>query len=672
MVFYRLIKPDWAVPTKANNEPNPDFVRAIEGPNTYEGCFDAEFVNQKNNEGYNCYWFPNHPSTDVYATGLKHLSGKVIDVFDYVFVDMDLKDGIYESVDHFIQTLNNFQVKPTIVVKSGNGVHAYWRMKNLSRDEYVFTQMALLNHFKTDPSVWTVLQLMRVPGSLNTKVIDNFKQAEVAQDISTGEEYENIGVFPPEIFNIPDNLKMKVQRHVDKLDGKLTMEFNKDVNLEELPQSFIDLMEKKPKIQELFEDPYSYGDRSSADMALANLLFNNNIPKDEALQVLCNTQKAMSKGAYRKEYAEGTISKVYTDRVQKNPPMNIAAATRPSKFRSVGEIINSEEQPLRGRLVNGPVGLDTGPLVKNWRTTQVCGLIAGTGVGKTAVTLWAFKEIIKNNPDNDDIFVFFTLEMPEVEIAERWESLVGKDSPWSNRLYIIGNEDPHTGEPRNLGLQEIVEDVQELERQTGKKVRSMGLDHFGLIAKHIDTRKKYTFGILSEDQGGWGEVRTLSANRMATELKSVAKILDVFLLVLTQTTKEKGVGDLPIGKDGAYGISQYENIMDYIITIWQPLMRVHKDTPHRFLAYQYAKIRHKNKHDKIHELEPKLLTYQGDTGDLTCPTEDEYAAFKQWLPKATEARQNEQKKTINEYSRTIDFNKVQELVKGLYNQQQPQ
>jgi len=181
-------------------------------------------------------------------------------------------------------------------------------------------------------------------------------------------------------------------------------------------------------------------------------------------------------------------------------------------------------------------------------------------------------------------------------------------------------------------------------------------------------RKKYTFGIQSEDQGGWGDIRTLSANSLATQLKTVAKILDVFLLVLTQTTKEKGVGDLPIGKDGAYGISQYENIMDYIITIWQPLMRVHKDTPHRFLAYQYAKIRHKNKHDKIHELEPKLLTYQSDTGDLTCPTEEEYIAFTEMLPRAVEARNNEQKKTMNQYSRTVNLEEVQNLVQNMYNQ----
>tara|TARA_R110000868_G_C10973188_1_gene771533 strand:+ start:68898 stop:70928 length:2031 start_codon:yes stop_codon:yes gene_type:complete len=673
MMFYRLIKPDWAKRTLTNGEPNPKFIKEIPGyGDVIEGCFDNDFISQKNHEGYNTYWFPNRPSENIYTKDIKFMSGKYVDTFEYVFVDMDLKDEIYASKQAFFEVLSAFSIKPSMVVNSGNGVHAYWKMSNLSREEYVLTQMALLHYFKTDPSVWTVLQLMRVPGSLNTKKIDEFKDVQIIDELSSNATYENIGVFPPEIFNIPEELKFKAQRHLDKLDGKLTMEF-KDVNLEELPQSFLDLAEKNEKVRNLFEDPYSYGDRSGADMALANMLFNANMVKDEALQVLCNTQKALSKGAYRKEYAQGTIAKVYSDRVQKpqtqqKPDINTSIAARPNKFKNVGEIINSDDPILRGRLVNGPVYLDMRALIKNWRTTQVLGLLAGTGVGKTAKTLWIFKEIIKNNPENDGIFSFHTLEMPVKEIADRWLDLVGKDSPWSNRLYIIGNEDEVTGDPRNLGLQEIVEDVQELEKQTGKKVISMGVDHFGIIAKHIDTRKKYTFGILSEDQGGWGDVRTLSANRLATELKSVAKILDVFLIILSQTTKEKGVGDLPIGKDGAYGNSQFDNICDYIISIWQPLMRVHKDTPHRFLAYQYAKIRHKHKNDTLTELEPKLLTYQSDTGDLTCPTEDEYMAFKEMLPRAQEARQNEQKKQVNEYSRTFDPLEVDEVVKGIYNQ----
>src|SRR5690606_16230654 len=97
----------------------------------------------------------------------------------------------------------------------------------------------------------------------------------------------------------------------------------------------------------------------------------------------------------------------------------------------------------------------------------------------------------------------------------------------------------------------------------------------------------------------------------------------------TQTTKEKqGAGDLPIGVDGAYGISQYENIMDRIITIWQPLRLVQNQCKYNFLAWQYVKIRNKHPNDKIQTFEPKLLTFDLSTGDLRVSTQEEYQEFK--------------------------------------------
>jgi hypothetical protein len=666
MTFYRLIKPDWAKPT-IKKENNPEFVKEVAGPNVIEGCIKPQDVTELNKQGYNAYWFPNHPDTNVYENKVKYLSGSMINVFNYVFVDMDLKDGVYKDKAHFLSVLEAFPVKPTLTVSSGNGVHAYWRIENLTRDQYVITQMALINHFNTDPSVYTVLQLMRLPGSLNTKNPNEFKIANIVDLLSSGEAYESVGVFPKEIFNIPEERMKKAQLHLDKLDGKIVLEFN-EVNIDELPDKFLDLIESNYKIKEIFEDPFSYnGDRSSADMALANMLFHKGFHKDDAVKVLANTQKGLAKGNNRKEYAQNTVHKAYNGREQK-PQQSVAMAERPSKFKNASQLINEKDTRKRGRPVNGPYFLDGGVLHKQWSRTQLLGIIAGTGVGKTAFTLFMFKEMIKNNPDNDDIFSFHTLEMPAKEIADRWLDLVGHNSPYSDRLYVIPNEDEE-GNPRNIGLQEMYEDIKQLESETGKKVHAMAVDHIGILAKHIDIRKEYNFGIMSEDHAGYSDIRTMSLNRLCTELKTLAKMLDVFIVPLTQTTKEKGVGDLPIDKDGAYGISQYENIMDYIVTIWQPLMRVHKDIDERLLAYQYVKIRHKHKNDKIQTHSPKLLTYNTDTGDLTPPTDGEYRVFKEWLPKANAARKAIANKEAVGYTKTFKIEDIESLVKGIYSGQ---
>lgn len=647
MSFYRLIKPDWAKPSLANGEKNPHFIEEVKGLDVIEGYdYALDFLTKRNQEGYNVYFFPNHPAKNVYAEGVKHLSGKHIETFNFVFVDMDLKDGIYKTKDAFLETLTMFPLKPSLVVNSGNGVHAYWRVEDLTRDMYVITQLALINHFKTDDSIYTVLQLMRLPGFFNTKRHKDYSKAEVLESYSSNLTYK-LADFPSDIYNLPEATVIRGQNHINKLDGKIKIDIPDNANLDELPDKFIDFIQdpRNLPVYNLYHSPKeTYGDRSGADMKLANILFKADFNKKEALAVLSNTQKALSKGPHRFSYAQGTVDKVYVDR---------------SKYKTVGEKLRTgvNEKNL-GLPVRGTYYMDTSVLGNPWRKKEVLGLIAGPGVGKTSVTLKWVKDCIENNPENDDVYLFITLEMPEADIIQRWIKLVGETSPLADRLYVIGNEDDK-GDPRNIGLQEIYEIATDIKKTTGKQIGILAIDHIGILAKHIDTRKKYTFGIQSEINAGWSDIRTLSLNSIATQMKPLAKMLDTFLIVQTQTTKEKGIGDLPIDKDGAYGISQYENIMDRIITIWQPLMRVQNQTKTRILAWQYVKIRNKHETDKIQTHEPKLLTFELSSGDLRLTTQDEYLEFQKLLPDAQRIREDlTKKKSINGYSIHINLDGI--------------
>jgi hypothetical protein len=639
MSFYRLIKPDWAKPTLSNGKPNSEFVEQINGPDVHEGCFDEAFVQATNAAGYNFYFFPNHPSKNVYAEGVKHLSGRHIDTFNYVFVDMDLKDKVYPSKESFYAKLEEFPLKPSMVVSSGNGVHAYWRVSDLDRDAYVFLQLALINRFKTDESVYTVLQLMRFPGSLNTKRHKDYVASQIVQNsglvytISQFQEVEGL-------CNLSDKELTRLQNHINKLDGKLAVPLGNDVNLDEIPDRFIEFIDdpKNSPVSSMFRTPTEGGrDRSSADMSLCNTLKKAQFNRKEALAILANTQKALSKGSNRQSYAEMTVNKVYTDALN-------------AKFLTVGQMLRSNSATTElAAAIRGTWFMDFGVLGNPWRKKELLGIIAGPGVGKTSVTLKIMRDIIENNPENDDIFIFVSLEMTISEIVDRWIRLVGADSPLADRLYVIDNYDQQ-GNPRNIGLQEILEFGQEIKLGTGKNIGALAVDHVGILSKHIDTDKKYTFGIASESDSGYGRIRTLGMNSLAKQLKPLANLLDTFLIVLTQTTKEKGVGDLPIGKDGAYGISDYENIMDRIITCWQPLQRVQNQTKTRFLAWQYVKIRNKHQHDQIQTQEPKLLTFELATGDLRITTQEEYTEFQRLLPIANSMRDSEVKKTSNAYS----------------------
>lgn len=650
MQFYRLVKPQWAQPTLVNGEPNPKFIEAIDGPNTYEGCFDADFLAQQNARGYNIYFFPNHPSKNVYEEGVKYLNGRNIDVFNFVFVDMDLKDGKYTDKQDFIKKLNEFPLKPSLVVDSGNGVHAYWRVSDLTRSSYVITSLGLIKHFNTDASIWTVLQLMRVPGYFNTKRHKDYVAATVLDEYSSGASY-SIKDFPQELYELDEKTITKAKNHVNRLEGKIEIDLGQDVNIDEVPDEFFDLMLQNAEVARLFRDPKSYGDRSSADMKLANVLFNKGFDVRAALAVLSNTQKALEKGAHRQEYAALTVSKVYTDR-----PKN--------KFKTVSEYLRDERDKVVEPQVLGPYYLDYGVLGEPWRRKELLGIIAGPGIGKTAFALNIIRDIIQNNPHNDDLFIFFSLEMSKGQIIKRWLKLVGENSPLADRLYVIDTQDDHNM-PRPIGLQEMYEYMTEIKQVTGKRIGAFVVDHFHIISTRIDVRKKPNFGIDSEQNTGWGDIRNLSLNGLATQLKSLVKTLDSFGIILTQTTKDKGGGDLPIGKDGAYGVSQYEWIVDRIVTIWQPLMRVQNLCKTHFLAYQYAKMREKHPDDKIKEYDPKLLTYDLASGNLKVTTADQYSEFTALLPSANEARENMIKKKPSSYSIQLNLAGIDEAIAKL-------
>lgn len=651
MQFYRLVKPQWAQPTLANDAPNPKFIEVIDGPNVVEGCgLTREALAEYNAKGYNVYFFPNHPSKDVYAEGVKHLNGRNIDVFNFVFVDMDLKDGKYKSKEEFIQKLQQFSLKPTMVVDSGNGVHAYWRVSDLTRNSYVITQIALINHFQTDDSIWTVLQLMRLPGYMNTKRHKDYVPALVMEELSSNNTYA-IKDFPQEMYQLDEKSVTKAKNHINRLEGKLEIDLGNDINVDEVPDSFMNLMLKNAEVARLFRDPKSHGDRSSADMKLANVLFNAGLDVKEAMAVLSNTQKALEKGTHRREYAQLTVSKVYADRPK-------------HKFKTVTEYLRDDAGKIFEPQIFGPHYVDYDVLGEPWRRKELLGIIAGAGVGKTAFALNVVKNMINNNPHNDDVYVFFSLEMSKGQIIKRWLKLVGDNSSLADRLYVIDTQD-NDGSHVSIGLQEMYEYCKEIMQVTGKHIGAFVVDHFHIISSHINIHKKPNFAIKSEQNTGYGDIQNLSMNGLASQMKTMVKMLDSFGIILTQTTKEKGAGDLPIGKDGAYGVSQYEWIVDRILTIWQPLMRVQTASPTNYLAFQYAKLREKHPADKIKEYDPKLLTYDMASGNLRPTSTDEYAQFVQLLPLANDAREATIKKKANAYSIQVDLKGIDEAIAKL-------
>jgi len=645
LIFYRLIKPLWAKEKLPNKKPNPEFKEIIHGPSTIEGInFTKDFLEEKNKAGYNLYYFPNRPSTDVYTKEKFALSGKDIDVFSYIFLDMDLKEKVYESKEAFLKVLKDFNFTPSLTVDSGNGIHAYWKISDLTIEVYLKLQLCLIKKFDTDKSVFSALQLMRVPESLNTKKYKDYARSSIVKDLSNKKVY-TLADIPEELDKILGPIELaKVQEHLDKLSGKYEVSLiDVDVNL--LPERFVKLMDKRAKLKEMFTDPRSVGkDRSAVDLMLTSELYRLKFDINDALIIISNTQKALEKGASRIAYASLTVAKVYKNR-----------ATH--RVTSVKDYMRNKKSDILEPKVNGPFYMDSDVLGSPWRKKEILGLIAGSGVGKTAVALNIVKDIIENNPHNDEVYIFFSLEMSKDQVIKRWLDLTNNDLALAEKFFVIDRVN-EKNLPINIGLQEIYEYSQEVTQVTGKKIGAIILDHFHIISTHIDARKSPNFGIDSEQNTGRGDIRNLSLNGLATQLKALTQTLNTFCILLSQTTKGKGIGDTPLAKDAAYGVSQFEWIVDRIITIWQPLMRVQNKCATKFLAFQYAKIREKTIKDEIRELEPKVLVYSLQDGSIRVPCVNEYQNFEALLPEAEEARRALLKNEGIEYSIQIDLDSV--------------
>jgi hypothetical protein len=289
-------------------------------------------------------------------------------------------------------------------------------------------------------------------------------------------------------------------------------------------------------------------------------------------------------------------------------------------IRSLGDM--KREGMITGKVdpskfVHGPKKLDC--LVRPWHRGDMTGILAGSGVGKTSFSLDILKAILLNNKDG--IVAFVSLEMTAAEIAEKWEKMTESTPEISDRFFIVENYDEE-GKSRELTVSMVKHELKKIKEVIGQTLIAYVFDHLHEVSIN-------------------GAVKDF--NPVCRELKNMTVELDAHGFILSQTTKGKGGGDVPVPKDGCFGTSRYENLMTNIVTIFQPLLRVQRECDLPILGYQYAKIRYKNKGDKVRENMNYLSYFEYDTESLRELTRQEKADFAMYYEKVLELRQNEEK-----------------------------
>jgi hypothetical protein len=600
-VIYRLIAPEWALNEKRI------YSKVLEGEFAYED------IQKYNKQGYNVYYLPNYPSS--YETGVS-VTGSIIDKFEWVFVDCDLKEGVYQSKEDFLDALIAVDIPPTKIVDSGNGVHAYWRVSNLEPMSYLRFQRRLMRLLHTDEAVGQLFQLMRLPGTINTKVKDSPKVCELWAD-RPGVQYtaEELDSLLPQI-TIED--EKYCQDHYNRTYG-----INQDSYTisDEIPAKFGKLLRDNKEVKELWSSPTD--DRSKNDFRLGHIMFATGFTKEEAASVLVNSAKALQRApTHRSSYASNIIDKIWTfELTEDKDKLELSSSVR--------EILQKSGSALKGTPFRCHPRIDN--TEHGFRLGQVIGLVAGSGVGKTAFALNMFQWFVQTNPDYHHFFI--PLEQPANEIADRWKTMCGPDSSLHDKVHVISNYDDE-GNFRHLSFDEIREYIEKFQKTKNIKVGCIVIDHIGALKK----------------KGKDGENQDLMD--ICHSMKAFAIQTNTLLVMQSQSSREKaGIGDLELNKDAAYGTVYFESYCDYLITLWQPLKRCHNEEAcPTVTAFKFCKIRHKKaRKDVIQEDVAYYMYFDSETEQLRDITQAEKISFDFFLPKAVNKRKVDRKVDIIPY-----------------------
>lgn len=590
----------------------PDYLKNKSLPDVIEADLSKDEYLELNERGYNIYFLPNYPKQ--YDPETK-VDGMQIDTFEYVFVDMDLKEKDYADKDAFLAVIGEAtNLEPSRIVDSGNGVHVYWRVSDLDALSFLRLQRRLCRLFKTDEAVSKIYQLMRLPGTNNTK--DPSAPKECKELLSTDAEYtcEQLDALLPPI-SIAD--EAYCNRHYER-----TYRLADSTPIDDtLPAKFSKLMTTSQEAADIWAGKVE--DRSASDYRLGHIMLAHGFTREEARSVLVNSAKALTRApVHRISYADGIVDKIWT--YEQDTELDLS--------ESVRDILSRGDAALEGTRFKCYPWLDA--TESGFRLGQIIGLVAGVGVGKTAMALNMFMGFVQNNPDYVHFFV--PLEQPANEIASRWKTMCGDNEFLYDKVQIMSNYDSKGGY-RHLSLDDIKAYILKFQEKTKKKVGCVVIDHIGILKKKTEN---------GENQG---------LIEICQAMKAFAVQTNTLLVMQSQAPREKaGIGDIELDKDAAYGTVFFEAFVDFLVTIWQPLKRVYSmENCPTVTAYKFCKIRHKQVHkDLITEDTPYLLYFDPSNLYMRRLTQAQETQVDYFAKAALNKRKHDKKSELTQYKST--------------------
>jgi hypothetical protein len=453
--------------------------------------------------------------------------------FPCVWADVDFKSTPREIA---AQNLKEFPFRPSIIVKSGGGIHLYWLLKEPA-EKHDIAAIEDINHriadqLGGDHGACDAARILRVPGTKNRK----YNPAPLCEVTQQNDFFYTLDDF---LEILPESSHNHKEHRQDPSAANA-----KDPEWLITAMQGVDTNETSRNVTGTRIAGHWINKLSPHDVLIILKTWNlNNKPllEDTELQAIVKSVSRYSSDISTKSRVD--ISNVY------------------DSTRMIEEYLSYIKTLKQNRFITGIREIDE--RIRGVAGGEVLTIIARSGSFKTAM----LQNLLKNYIDHSSwASVFFSIEMPVASLTERYleilDGCTGKEveqtfsDPSEIDIRLIAeNSYKHELDklfviPTRVSLSDIGAYVQLIEREKNIKVGVVGIDYLGLM-----------------EGPGTSEYEVVS--RLSTGLKSTAKLLNIPVVVLCQVSRKGASGNTEISLDMGRGSGAIEEAADFVLGLWQ-------------------------------------------------------------------------------------------------------
>lgn len=303
-------------------------------------------------------YFGVHPSNTL-KTKQQRATIPDIQVANCLFAEFDL--GVGQTQQHLLESINQIDIAPSVVIFSGGGYHCYWLLESTykihnddSLNEITDIQYAWNEWTGGDNSVKDLARVLRVPGSKN-------KKPKYGPDYPTVE----IAKFDLEQTYSIDFLRKTVESIIEM--NRKTVQVNTIVQPVNVPANVKDRLEKMlhsdSKAAALWVGDLSShkNDASAGDLALCNrLAYWFGRDKDVVDMMFRQSSLMRDKWANRDKYRDETLDMAIADTTHVYDPVNYYNNLNGNPQDLVGSVPSHRNSAKAPRTAKSTTGTQNG------------------------------------------------------------------------------------------------------------------------------------------------------------------------------------------------------------------------------------------------------------------------------------------------------------------------